>query len=118
VSFSISVIIPILNEADFIGRLLTSLYDEGDLEIIVVDGGSIDDTFSVLNRFPLLKIVSSSMGRGIQLNQGAKMATGEILWFLHADSIIPANWREAIEEILVEPGVAAGSFPLEFSEDH
>ena len=116
-SHSISVIIPVLNEAAFIGPLLASLYKDGDLEIIVVDGGSTDDTLSVLNRFPLLKIVSSSMGRGIQLNQGAKMATGEILWFLHADSIIPKNWREVIEEILSEPGVAAGSFPLEFSED-
>jgi len=57
------------------------------------------------------------MGRGNQLNQGAKMATGETLWFLHADSTIPENWREAIEEIISEPGVAAGSFPLEFSED-
>ena len=114
----ISIIIPVLNEAAYVGRLLASLDNEQDIEIIVVDGGSTDDTLTELKRFPLLKIVNSSLGRGIQLNQGAKIATGEILWFLHADSIIPANWREAIEEILAEPGVAAGSFSLKFSEEH
>jgi len=71
VSPRISIIIPVLNEAAYVGRLLASLDNEQDIEIIVVDGGSTDDTLTELKRFPLLKIVNSSLGRGIQMNNPA-----------------------------------------------
>lgn len=113
----ISVIIPVLNEAKFIGPLLESLYGCAGVEIIVVDGGSVDATLHEVRGMPSVRLLHSKPGRGIQLNCGAKVASGEILWFLHADSRIPNGWLEAIREILKIPGVVAGCFPLRFAED-
>ena len=109
-----SVIIPVLNEASWVGSLLRSLEPNTDVEVIVVDGGSTDGTREVVSEFPDVIYLHSKAGRGIQLNRGAEFATGEILWFLHADSAIPLNWKEAIIEILGKDNTVAGCFPLRF----
>lgn len=93
----ISIIIPVLNEEKAIQALLQQLQACRQLghEVIVVDGGSTDDT--VLIAKPLVdKIIQSGTGRADQMNSGAVEARGDVLWFLHADTIIPHNALEPI----------------------
>jgi rSAM/selenodomain-associated transferase 2 len=113
----ISVIIPIINEAEILESFLRKLLNQpGDWEIFVADGGSTDGTREVLDRFPGIKHVRSGGGRGKQMNDGARQAQGEFLLFLHADTTLPANALPKIEEALADSSVAAGCFSLEF--DH
>lgn len=86
----VSIIIPTLNEADNTSLLLESLLPLEGMELIVADGGSADATLEICRDFPV-KVVSSPVGRGIQLNAGAKCARGEIFLFLHADSRIESQ---------------------------
>ncbi len=121
----ISIIIPTLNEADNIGKLLEYLLDnsvyENISEIIVVDGGSIDDTvlkvnFAIKNNAKI-KLQNSTKGRAKQMNEGAKRATGSIFYFLHADSFPPQNFDQyVIDE--VEKGNLAGCFRMQFDSTH
>lgn len=88
----ISIIIPVLNEAMTIGVLLNSLQscrDRGH-ELIVVDGGSDDETASIA-RPKVDLLLETHAGRARQMNAGASEATGNVLWFLHADSHVPEN---------------------------
>jgi rSAM/selenodomain-associated transferase 2 len=113
----ISIIIPIINEAEILESFLRKLLNQpGDLEIFVADGGSTDGTREVLSRFAGIKLVRSGGGRGKQMNDGARQAQGEFLLFLHADTALPANALLKIEEALADSSVAAGCFSLEF--DH
>lgn len=115
---TVSIVIPTLDEAAYIGSLLQSLAQCPNLEVIVVDGGSTDGTVGIVGRFPKCKCIHSATGRGLQLNCGARAATGEQFIFLHADSQLPDGWLEAIDTTLKQPGVVAGSFPLKFDENH
>jgi len=83
----VSIIIPTLNEEDDIEDLLLTLTAIPDIEVIVCDGGSTDGTCAICARYPV-KLVESLPGRGLQLNAGAASASGDILFFLHADSKI------------------------------
>ena len=87
----ISIIIPTYNEERVIGQLLTSLISVPSLEIIVSDGGSQDSTQKICEGFADVKFISQSLGRGAQQNAGASVATGDILCFLHADSVLGTN---------------------------
>ena len=88
---NISIIIPVLNEAEKIEELIISLSKlNGDKEIIISDGGSSDGTLEKLNKFNLI-IIDSPAGRAVQMNKGAEKATGDILWFVHADSKISTS---------------------------
>jgi rSAM/selenodomain-associated transferase 2 len=80
---TLSIIIPTLNEASNIESLLAQLSGEG-IELIVVDGGSDDQTAQRASAHA--KLVHSSAGRAIQMNAGAAVASGDWLWFLHADT--------------------------------
>jgi rSAM/selenodomain-associated transferase 2 len=109
----VSVIIPTINEEAFIQDTIKAVrqdYDRDQVEIIVVDGGSQDQTLSLIPADASL--IKSSPGRARQMNQGAKFASGEILVFCHADCILPAGWREAVIEALEKPGVSGGTFQL------
>jgi len=108
----ISVIIITLNEEEFIERLLKTLQDKKNLEVIISDGGSIDRTARLARKYAD-KIIVGDKGRGLQLNAGAELATGNILWFLHADSIVPDNFQHHILEVMKNPEVAGGAFTLE-----
>jgi rSAM/selenodomain-associated transferase 2/rSAM/selenodomain-associated transferase 1 len=107
----ISIIIPTLNEAATIGRTLSRLEKAENLEVIVVDGGSIDTTAeSAASRG--VKVIRSTPGKAVQMNTGAAAATGDILVFLHADTLLPEGYSHQIVAALNQNGVAAGAFRL------
>ena len=115
---SISIIIPALNEAETIGRTLDSVEDSvrdsaGDsaAEWIVVDGDSEDRTAEIA-RARGATVVTAPRGRASQMNAGAKIARGETLLFLHADTRLPPGFAEEVRRTLDLPGVAAGAFSL------
>ncbi|MFD1062202.1 TIGR04283 family arsenosugar biosynthesis glycosyltransferase [Winogradskyella litorisediminis] len=118
----ISIIIPVLNEAETIEKLLHYLIDCSELknisQIIVVDGGSTDDTIDIVKNLGLnIKLINSEKGRAKQMNNGAKAAKGDILYFLHADSFPPLNYdKHIIDE--VKKGNNAGCFRLQFDNSH
>jgi len=112
---TISVIIPTLNEADNISRLIPFLKSlDNALEIIVVDGGSTDGTPDRIGDGALL--IRSPRGRAIQMNLGARQANGEILWFLHADCMPHPHSITAIREALRNQHIVGGAF--EYQLDH
>lgn len=90
----ISAIVPVLNEATALPALLVRLRLEAE-EVIVVDGGSTDDTVEIA-RSAGVTVLTMGGGRGPQLNAGAGQATGDLLWFVHADSEVPPGSGAAI----------------------
>ena len=113
----LSVIIPVLNEGKTIAQTLQRL-QETAVEIIIVDGGSTDQTVEIVQNMGIKTILSPEAGRSIQMNTGAKYATGNILLFLHADTQLPHNYLRYIEEILEKPNTIAGAFPLKIESRH
>lgn len=112
----ISIIIPVFNEAVFIEATLQHLQDlnEYSVEIIVVDGGSTDETVAIASRYA--KIIRSGKGKGLQLNTAAKEAAGEILFFVHADMIVPVGALAAIHKHILIDGFDGGAFINIFSD--
>jgi rSAM/selenodomain-associated transferase 2 len=107
----ISVVIPTLNEEENIKNVLSSTQFGTEIEVIVVDGGSQDNTVEIAKAFGVT-VLSSPPGRAIQMNAGAAVANGDILLFLHADTRLPAGFAEMIRSRLQQPGVVAGAFGL------
>jgi rSAM/selenodomain-associated transferase 2 len=105
------VIIPTLNEARNLSRVLPVMQNTPQVEVVVVDGGSQDDTVSLAKSFGF-KVISTQPGRAGQMNQGARAATGDILLFLHADTYLPDQWDQWVRQTLAQPGVVAGAFDL------
>ena len=106
---TISVIIPALNEEERIGPALRRLRDCDVAEVIVVDGGSSDGTAKVARAMGAT-VLRETANRGRQQNAGAQSATGTILLFLHADTILPAGFADQVRSTLAKPGVSAGAF--------
>jgi rSAM/selenodomain-associated transferase 2 len=106
----ISVVIPVLDEATQIGERLNELARFAFHEVIVVDGGSIDETRAIVRRFPDVVLVEAPRGRARQMNEGVKRATGDVLVFLHADVSLPVDAALHIRRALGHPGTAAGAF--------
>ncbi|WP_319422669.1 TIGR04283 family arsenosugar biosynthesis glycosyltransferase [Pleurocapsa sp. FMAR1] len=111
-SSKISIIIPTLNEEDVLARTLhnLTLLNPSPFEILIVDGGSQDNTLKIAREAGISVLVSDTAGRSIQMNLGAKVAKGELLCFLHADTLIPNDLAAIIEKILAEPTIAGGGF--------
>ena len=109
---TISIIVPVLNEADGIHDFLRNLRSIASrAEIVVVDGGSSDDTPEIAR--PLCdRLLTSERGRAIQMNTGARVATGDVFWFLHADVQPPIGSLPTIEQILSESACAGGFFRI------
>ena len=109
----VSIIVPVLNEAAIIPGFLEHVRAAAPgAEIIVVDGGSSDDTLA-LARDLAHDAIEGPCGRAQQMNAGAQRARGEILWFLHVDSRISARSVAAIEDVLSDPAVVGGCFRLQ-----
>jgi len=109
----ISVVIPVLKEADRIAATLAALAPlrARGHEVIVVDGGSCDDT-AALARGAADRVVSAPRGRAGQMNAGAALARGEVLIFLHADTRLPENADARILQGLAASGRAWGRFDV------
>lgn len=115
----ISIIIPVFNEAETIVKTIDNLRErcaEVEVEIIIIDGGSTDDTIA-LAEARNVKVVSGRKGRARQMNYGASFAQHEILYFLHADSQPPRNFCAAILNAQ-QRGFVSGCFRLKFDLDH
>lgn len=110
----VSIIVPTLNEAAHIGQTLHALEAlEGEKEILVVDGGSEDETVALARKFDV-RVLESARGRGPQQHAGALNAHGRILWFVHADTIPPPHALTEIIAAFSDPAVAGGNFGLTF----
>ncbi len=112
----LSIIIPVLNEEHYLTRLLDFLLNPDAnhpiAEIVVVDGGSTDGTVQkALERG--VSVLSSPKGRAKQMNLGAQMATGDLLYFIHADTLLPKNFGRYILNA-VDTGSHVGCFKMKF----
>jgi rSAM/selenodomain-associated transferase 2/rSAM/selenodomain-associated transferase 1 len=113
-----SVIIPVLNEEAIIERCVSGVRElDPDVEIIIADGGSTDDTVRIARQLGALVCLSQA-GRGIQCNAGAASATGDVLVFLHADTHLPDNAFPKLKEIFSDPRVHCGTFRISFDHRH
>jgi len=111
----LSIIIPALNEADELDATLHVIAClRGHKEVIVVDGGSQDMTVEIARQHDAC-VIREQGGRGRQLHAGASLAKADILWFVHADTIPPANAVEHIKEALQAPDIVGGCFAVTFA---
>lgn len=104
----LTVVVPTLDEEARLGHLLDDLVARVD-EVVVADGGSRDATVAVA-RARGARVVVSPRGRGVQLHAGACAASGEVLWFVHADARLPAGVERRVIDTLRRDGVVAGAF--------
>lgn len=113
---SISVIIPTLNEEAALPHTLARLRGLQGFphEIIIADGGSTDRTVEIATHFGAT-VVTAPRGRGPQQHRGALAASGDVLWFLHADTLPPSDALVVMEAALTDPQVIGGHFRLRFT---
>ena len=114
----VSIIVPVLNESALIRPFLLHLRERAaDAEIIVVDGGSSDGSAAIARQL-CDRLMRSEPGRAPQLNTGARAATGESLWFLHADSEVPRASLIAIAAALSDGRTVGGYFRIRLPKEH
>ncbi len=107
----ISVVIPVLNEADTVAWTLTQLRQAGECQSIVIDGGSEDETVSIA-RLHADVVLSAPRGRARQMNAGSQVAEGEALLFLHADTALPHGFPHMLAAVLDNRAVIGGRFDV------
>ncbi len=114
----ISIIIPTLNESLLLQRLLCGLNKiiDSQVEIIVVDGGSNDNTLEIASKYAH-QVFVTEQGRATQMNHGAAFAKGEVLFFLHADSMLTTNAFQKLKEIVKESVYVGGAFRLQIDSN-
>jgi len=108
----ISIVVPALNEESTLPATLERARAARVGEVLVVDGGSSDGTRAVAERMGA-RVIESARGRAVQMNAGAAAASGDVLLFLHADTLLPAGFDAAVERALADPAVAGGRFDLD-----
>lgn len=140
----VSVVIPVLNEEGFLPTTLSHTASLGFDELIVVDGGSQDRTREIVLAFASapamsrqpsavsvqrsafsrqpnartpITLLTSPPGRARQMNAGAAASRGDILLFLHADTLLPQEARSAIEDALTDPACVGGRFDVRFDRN-
>lgn len=131
---TISVVIPTLNEERSLPTTLARAVESGFAEVIVVDGGSRDRTRDIVAQFDVrrstfnastsnhqprtsIMLLTAPPGRASQMNAGAAASRGEIVLFLHADTLLPLDARSAIERVLEDPAYVGGRFDVRFERD-
>lgn len=116
---TLGVVIPALNAAEGLPATLQAL-DVGraffDLDIVLVDGGSEDDTVTIAEAGGA-RVVPSEPGRGLQLTAGAEAVNGEGLLFLHSDTVLSPEWAGALRAAIEQPGADARAFYFRFALD-
>lgn len=112
----ISVIVPALNEARTIGATIAGLKRGRSTEIIVVDGGSQDETVTIAKSWGV-RVLTSTPCKATQMNVGAAEAAGSVLLFLHADTRLPENFETRVLAALARDGTCAGAFSLGIDSD-
>ena len=122
-AITISVIIPTLNEERTIAATLSHTASLGFDELIVVDGGSTDETPTLLESYRRktqssalspVHWVTAPAGRARQMNEGAKASHGEVLLFLHADTQLPSDAKTMIDATLADHRIVGGRFDVRF----
>ena len=116
----LSIIIPVLNEAERVGSLVRYLLENGGsavAEILVVDGGSKDDTVRLAGETGATVLPCSVCSRAAQMNTGARAAKGDVLYFVHADTLPPKTFAADIEAGLAT-GYAMGCYRYKFDSPH
>ncbi|MHB1013550.1 MAG: TIGR04283 family arsenosugar biosynthesis glycosyltransferase [Desulfobacteria bacterium] len=113
----LTVIIPALDEEASIARAIRSCREAGPCEVIVVDGGSRDRTAEIA-RGRADAVIPAPRGRAAQMNAGAAVAGGEVLLFLHADSLLPGGAVPAVLGALQDPAVIGGAFRVRLAASH
>lgn len=109
----LSVVIPTLEEEATVRGAVRSAFRAGADEVVVSDGGSRDATAAMAEAAGAL-LVRSPRGRGLQLNAGARAASGDILCFLHSDARLPRSAGNEIRAALADPTVVGGNFRIHF----
>ena len=113
----ISIIIPTFNEEEMISQCLETVIDIPGIEVVIADGGSTDRTVEIAGQHRSVKVVTSVMGRSVQMNKGAESAGGEILLFLHADCVLS---REAVlnaRHVIGNSSFVGGAFKIRLLSD-
>ncbi|MGG6267781.1 MULTISPECIES: TIGR04283 family arsenosugar biosynthesis glycosyltransferase [unclassified Leptolyngbya] len=108
----VSIVIPTLNEASRLGRTLRQLavLEPSAIEVLVVDGGSQDETVPIAQAAGAKVIQCDRRGRSVQMNYGAKSAIGDVVCFLHADTSVPDDLVAVIEQTLSDSAIVCGGF--------
>ncbi|MEW6734935.1 MAG: TIGR04283 family arsenosugar biosynthesis glycosyltransferase [Acidobacteriota bacterium] len=115
----LSIVIPVFNEENSLGQCLdTILTQPGDYEIIIVDGGSNDNTLAVAQARTGVRILTAIKGRGSQMNAGAQAARGDWLLFLHADTLIEKNTIATLTQLMAKASFEVGCFWHRFDSRH
>ncbi len=115
----ISVIIPILNEERALPATLKALFQQqADFEVLVVDGGSTDNSLDIVRGYSGIRILQAKQGRASQMNAAARAAEGDCLLFLHADTLLPDNALSYLDKQLTNSAIQAGGFRHRFSGNH
>ena len=107
----LSIVVPALDEEVALAATLARARDGDVHEVIVVDGGSRDATCTVAAR-SADRVLVTAPGRARQMNAGAEAANGDVLLFLHADTLLPAGFADAVAGALADPGVVGGRFDV------
>jgi len=119
----LSVIIPTLNESEYLGKTVLSVREKSVLgephEIIVADSGSTDGTIAIAKELgvSLICLETKALGRAHALNKGASYATGDVFLFLDADTVPPSGYDRTIQNALKNPDIVGGAFEFALDGD-
>jgi rSAM/selenodomain-associated transferase 2 len=112
-----SIIIPTLNEEKFLPRVLTHLQKfSEEIEVIISDGGSTDDTIKIAEASGV-KVCSGKKGRGTQMNKAVQSSNGEVLIFLHADTFLPDDALSLSNKLFFTDKIDIATFRMKFDSE-